>query len=97
MVRKITNRLYKVNTYASCMILEVDDKYDEDVQEIRKNLELESIGYKLNLFVKLAELTANGYAILSVTEFNVDGSKPKVSYAREKDFKKILKYYSDRR
>ena len=30
MVRKITNRLYKVNTYAGHLILEVDDFYDED-------------------------------------------------------------------
>ena len=29
MVRKINNRLYKVNTYASAQIIEVDDNYDE--------------------------------------------------------------------
>ena len=27
MVRKINNRLYKVNTYASAHIIEVDDNY----------------------------------------------------------------------
>lgn len=93
MVRKINNRLYRVNTYASSFILEVDDDYDEDVQELRKELELESVGYKLNLFTKLAELSVSGYAILSVTEFNVDGSKPKVAYANNKDYKKIVKHY----
>lgn len=92
MVRKITNRLYKVNTYAGHMILEVDDSYDEDVQNLRQNLELDSLGYKLNLLAKLAELTLMGYAISSVTEFNTDGSKPKVTYANDKDFKKIVKY-----
>lgn len=93
MVRKINNRLYKVNTYANSFILEVDDDYDEDVQELRKELELESVGCKLNLLAKLAELSVSGYAILSVTEFNVDGSKPKVAYANNKDYKKIVKYY----
>lgn len=94
MVRKITNRLYKVNNiYAGSMILEVDDVYDEDVQELRQKLELDSLGYKLNLLAKLAELTSMGYVISSVTEFNADGSKPKVAYASNKDFKKILKYY----
>lgn len=29
MVRKINNRLYKVNTYASAHIIEVDDNYQE--------------------------------------------------------------------
>lgn len=93
MVRKIENRLYKVNTYASSILLEVDDTYDEDIQELRKELELESLGYKLNLLAKLAEMTVMGYAISSVTEFNIDGSKPKVAYANNKDFKKIVKYY----
>ena len=93
MVRKIENRLYKVNTYASSFVLEVDDNYDEEVQELRKKLDLESLGYKLNLLAKLAELTVMGYAISSVTEFNVDGSKPKVAYANDKDFKKIVKHY----
>lgn len=93
MVKKINNRLYKVNTYASSFILEVDDDYDEDVQELRKELELESVGCKLNLLAKLAELSVSGYAILSVTEFNVDGSKPKVAYANNKDYKKIVNYY----
>ena len=93
MVRKIENRLYKVNTYASSIILEVDNNYDEDVQELRQKLEFDCIGYKLNLMAKLAEMTVMGYAISSVTEFNVDGSKPKVAYASDKDFKKIVKHY----
>jgi hypothetical protein len=95
MVRKIQNRLYKINTYASCMIVEVDDTYDEEVQKIRRDIDLGCIGYKLNLFVYLANLTLQGYAILSVTGFNSDGSKPKFAYARDKDFKKIVKYLSD--
>lgn len=93
MVRKIENRLYKVNTYASSILLEVDDTYGEEVQELRKELELESLGHKLNLLAKLAEMTVMGYAISSVTEFNIDGSKPKVAYANNKDFKKIVKHY----
>ena len=78
MVRKINNRLYKVNTYASAHIIEVDDNYDEEVQKLRKEIQLDSIGYKLNLLVYLATLTVQGYAILSVTEFNIDGRKPRV-------------------
>ena len=93
MVRKITNRLFKINTYASHMILEVDDIYDEDVNMLRRELDLESLGYKLNLLAKLAELTVMGYAISSVTEFNADGSRSRVAYANNKDFKKIVKYY----
>ena len=31
MVRKINNRLYKINTYASGMIVEVDDNYDDEI------------------------------------------------------------------
>lgn len=93
MVRKIENRLYKVNTYANSILLEVDNNYDEDIQELRKNLEFDCIGYRLNLLAKLAEMTVMGYAIASVTEFNTDGSKPKVAYANDKDFKKIVKYY----
>ena len=92
MVRKINNRLYKINTYASGMIVEVDDNYDDEIQEMRKEIQLDSIGYKLNLLLYLAKLTAQGYAISSVTEFNIDGSKPKLAYARNKDFKKIIKY-----
>lgn len=93
MVRKINNRLYKINTYASEMIVEVDDNYDEEVQKLRKEIQFDSLGYKLNLLVYLAGLTVQGYAISSVTEFNSDGSKPRVAYAN-KDFKKIVKYYS---
>jgi len=95
MVRKINNRLYKVNTYASAHIIEVDDNYDEEVQKLRKEIQLDSIGCKLNLLAYLATLTVQGYAILSVTvtEFNSDGSKPRVAYASNKDFKKIVKYY----
>lgn len=93
MVRKINNRLYKINTYSSAHIIEVDDNYDEEVQKLRKLIQFDSIGYKLNLFAYLAELTVQRYAILSVTEFNIDGSKPRVAYASNKDFKKIVKYY----
>lgn len=88
MVRKVNNRLYKINTYASAHIIEVDDNYDEEVQKLRKEIQLDSLGYKLNLLVYLATLTVQGYAILSVTEFNIDGSKPRVAYASSKDFKK---------
>lgn len=42
MVRKINNRLYKINTYASEMIVEVDDNYDEEVQKLRKEIQLET-------------------------------------------------------
>lgn len=94
MVRKINNRLYKINTYASAHIIEIDDNYDEEVQKLRKEIQLDSLGYKLNLLVYLATLTVQGYAILSVTEFSIDGSKPRVAYASNKDFKKIVKYYS---
>ena len=59
---------------------------------MRKEIQLDSIGYKLNLLLYLAKLTAQGYAISSVTEFNINGSKPKFAYARNKDFKKIIKY-----
>ena len=93
MVRKINNKLYKVNTYFSAHIIEVDDNYDEEVQKLRKEIQFDSIEYKLNLLVYLATLTVQGYTILSVTEFNIDGSKPRVAYASNKDFKKIVKYY----
>ena len=52
------------------------------------------LGCKLNLLVYLAELSVQGYAISSVTEFNSNGTKPRVAYADDKDFKKIVKYYS---
>ncbi len=93
MVRKINNRLYKVNTYASAHIIEIDDNYDEEVQKLRKEIQFDSLGHKLNLLVYLAGLTVQGYAISSVTEINSNGSKPKVAYAGNKDFKKIVKYY----
>lgn len=96
MIREIKNRLYKVNTYASTIILEVDDTYDENVKELMQKLELNSLGYRLNLLVALAEMSVKGYAIASVTEFNVDGSKPKVAYASDKDYKKIVKYLMER-
>ena len=92
MVRKINNRLYKISTYASGMIIEVDDNYDDEMQGMRKEIQLDNIGYKLSLLLYLAKLTVQGYAISSVTEFNIDGSKPKFAYARNKDFKKIIKY-----
>ena len=47
MVRKVNNRLYKINTYASAHSIEVDDNYDEEVQKLRKEIQLDSIGYKL--------------------------------------------------
>lgn len=97
MVRKINYRLFKINTYGSKMIVEVDDNYDEEVKELRKNIQFDSIGYKLNLFVYLAELTVQGYIITSVTEFNLDGSKPKVSYANNKDFKKMVKFFENQK
>ena len=97
MVRKINNRLYKVNTYASAHIIEVDDNYDEEVQKLRKEIQLDSIGYKLNLLVYLATLTVQGYAILSVTEFNIDGRKPRVAYASNKDLRKLLSIILERK
>lgn len=97
MVRKIDYRLFKINTYGSKMIVEVDDNYDEKVKELRKNIQFDSIGYKLNLFVYLAELTVQGYIITSVTEFNLDGSKPKVSYANNKDFKRMVKFFENQK
>ena len=97
MVRKVNNRLYKVNTYASAHIIEVDDNYDEEVQKLRREINFDSPGYKLNLFVYLATLTVQGYTILSVTEVNSDGSKPRVAYANNKDFKKIIKYYFEKK
>lgn len=95
MVRKINNRLYKINKYASTYIIEVDNTYDKEVQRLREIISFDSLGYRLNLFAYLAELTVQGYAISSVTEFNSDGTKPKVAYANNKDFKKIVKYYSE--
>lgn len=97
MVRKVNNRLYKVNTYASAHIIEVDDNYDEEVQKLRKEIQFDSLGYKLNLLVYLAGLTVQGYVISSVTEFNSNGTKPRVAYANDKDFKKIVKYYFEKK
>ena len=97
MVRKINYRLFKINTYGSKMIVEVDDDYDEEVKELRKTIQFDSIGYKLNLFAYLAELTVQGYIITSVTEFNLDGSKPKVPYANNKDFKRMVKFFEDKK
>lgn len=93
MVREIKNRLYKINTYANSIILEVDDTYDEEVKKLLQELKLDILGYRLNLLVKLAELSTKGYAIASVTEFNIDGSKPKVAYVSDKNYKKLVKYY----
>lgn len=33
--------------------------------------------------------------ILSVNELKIDGSKPKVSYKNDKDFKKIIRYFQE--
>ena len=74
--------------------IEVDDNYDEEVQKLKKEIQLDSLGCKLNLLVYLAELSVQGYAISSVTEFNSNGTKPRVAYANDKNFKKIVKYYS---
>lgn len=93
MVRKVNNQLYKINTYASEMIIEVDGNYDEEVQKLRKEIQFDSFGHKLNLLVYLAGLTVQGYAISSVTEFNSNGTKSKFAYVNDKDFKKIVKYY----
>lgn len=96
MVRQIKNRLYRVNLYGvGYVIFEVDDDYDEETKKIREEIRTicpGCIGYKLNLFVQLAKMNLSGYIVISVTEFNPDGSKPKVSYANNKDFKKIVKY-----
>lgn len=96
MVRKINNRLYKINTYAAEMIVEVDDDYDDEVQKLRKEIQFDTFGYKLNLLVYLASLSVQGYAISSVTEFNSNGTKPRFAYANHKDFKKTVKYYSEK-
>lgn len=96
MVRKINNRLYKINTYASSMFVEVDDSYDEYVLKMRKEIKLDSFGCKLNLLYYLAELTVQEYAISSVTEINIDGRANRITYANNKDFKKIVKYLSDK-
>ena len=96
MVREIRNRLYKINTYASSMILEIDNNYDEKVKELKQDLKLESLGCRLNLLAVLADMSVKGCVISSVTEFNVDGSKPKVAYASDKDYKKIVKYLMER-
>ena len=42
MVRKINNRLYKINTYAAEMIVEVDDDYDDEVQKLRKEIQFDT-------------------------------------------------------
>lgn len=93
MIRKIENRMFKVNTYASNIIFEVDDCNEEDILKLKEKLGLSCYGYKLNLLVKIAEMSVVGYAIASVTEFNPDGTKPKFSYASDKDYKKIIKHY----
>ena len=82
MVRKINNRLFKINIYASAMIVEVDDNYTEEVQKMRKEIDFDSLVWKLNLLTYLAELTVQGYIILSVTELNIDGNNQRVAYAK---------------
>lgn len=90
MIREINDRMYKINTHASTIIVAVDDFYDSDVQSIVNAVHPICMGYKVNLLVYLAKLTLKGYAVSSVTEFNADGSKPKISYAKDRDFLKIL-------
>ena len=95
-ITRITGRIFKVDTYNGTIILEIDDFYDEDVRDIRTSLKLECCGCKFNLFVWLAQATLKGYIIQSVSEFNRDGTRPKVAYAANKDFKKILKYLKEK-
>lgn len=93
MVRKIEGKLFKISTYASDMLIEIDTwKISEESVKILNELKLDVVGWKLELFIHLAKLTNEGYIISSVTEFNSNGSKPKIAYTRDKDFKKILKY-----
>lgn len=96
MVRNIENQLYKVNLSASSFILEVDADDDPENEFLRKELQLECYGSRLNLLVYLARLSASGCCLSGVTEFNVDGSRPKVAFLTDKDFKKILKYFMSR-
>ena len=95
MIKKINNRLYKIKTYSSEIIIEVDDDYDEEVRMLREYIQLDSLGYRLNLLVYLALLTVQGYAISSVTEINSNGAKSRVAYVNDKDFKNIVKFYFD--
>lgn len=62
MVRKINNRLYKINTYASEMIVEVDDNYDEEVQKLKKEIQLDSLGCKVKADIR------NSLRYLLITE-----------------------------
>lgn len=96
MTREIEGRLFKVNTYGSCKLVEIStyENSDEAIKMLNE-LQLDCVGIKLELFIYLAELAIKGCIILSVTEFNTDGSKPKVAYAGDKDYKKIYKYLSE--
>ena len=91
-MRKIENRMFKINTYASCFITEETNEYTEAERLFMNNNVLDVYGWKLELFMYIADLTIKGYAIQSVTEYNSDGTKPKIGYANDKDFKKILKW-----
>ena len=96
MVRVIEyDKLYRINTYGRRFIVEVDSSYSEKVKEVAGQLDLTCSGYERNLLVYLAELTLQGYEILSVNELKIDGSKPKVSYKNDKDFKKLIKYFQE--
>lgn len=62
---------------------------------MRKEIDFDSLVWKLNLLTYLAKLTVQGYIILSVTELNIDGSNQSVAYAKNNDFKKIVKYINN--
>lgn len=90
-MRKIENRMFKINTYTNCIIVEAVNEFSEEERIFMNNNLLKVYGWKLELFMYIAELVSKGYAIQSVTEYNSDGTKPKIAYANDKDFKKILK------
>lgn len=83
--------MFKINTDASCIIIEETSEYTEAERVFMNNNVLSVYGWKLELFMYIADLTARDYAIQSVTEYNSDGTKPQIAYANDKDFKKILK------
>lgn len=84
--------MFKINTYSNCIIAEVTDEFTEEERVFINNNLLSVYGRKLELFMYIADLITKGYAIKSVTEYNPDGTMPKIAYANDKDFKKILKW-----